>query len=144
MQYVIQQTAFYKRQATKNFIQQTAFQKRQAIKSFWTRHKNVRCLFFLFQYENRATLCYRCTDIGGSININGQLRDLHEFKKMSCYIMQNDLIQPNLTVFEAMSFAADLKLGKKKSKSQKCAAVSKDLFYYCTYWKNNSFKSRRI
>ncbi|XP_071647246.1 ATP-binding cassette sub-family G member 1 isoform X3 [Temnothorax longispinosus] len=70
---------------------------------------------------------YKCTDIGGSISINGQLRDMHEFKKMSCYIMQNDLIQPNLTVYEAMSFAADLKLGKRKSKSQKCAAIEEIL-----------------
>ncbi|KAG5307701.1 ABCG1 protein, partial [Acromyrmex insinuator] len=70
---------------------------------------------------------YRCRNIGGSININGQLRDMQEFQKMSCYIMQNDLMQPNLTVFEAMSFAADLKLGRKKSKSQKCAAIDEIL-----------------
>ncbi|KYQ50171.1 ATP-binding cassette sub-family G member 4, partial [Trachymyrmex zeteki] len=70
---------------------------------------------------------YRCRGIGGSININGQLRDIREFKKMSCYIMQNDLMQPNLTVFEAMSFAADLKLGRRKSKSQKCAAIDEIL-----------------
>lgn len=70
---------------------------------------------------------YRCTDVGGSISINGQLRDMHEFKKMSCYIMQDDLIQPNLTVFEAMSFAADLKLGRRKSKSQKHIAIDEIL-----------------
>ncbi|XP_018356652.1 PREDICTED: ATP-binding cassette sub-family G member 1-like [Trachymyrmex septentrionalis] len=70
---------------------------------------------------------YRCRDIGGSININGQLRDMREFKKMSCYIMQNDLVQPNLTVFEAMSFAADLKIGRRKSKSQKCAIIDEIL-----------------
>ncbi|XP_012062877.1 PREDICTED: ATP-binding cassette sub-family G member 1-like [Atta cephalotes] len=70
---------------------------------------------------------YKYRDIGGSININGQLRNMREFKKISCYIMQNDLIQPNLTVFEAMSFAADLKLGRRKSKSQKCAIIDEIL-----------------
>ncbi|XP_011878671.1 PREDICTED: ATP-binding cassette sub-family G member 4-like [Vollenhovia emeryi] len=68
-----------------------------------------------------------CTDIGGSISINGELRELHEFTKMSCYIMQNDIVQPNLTVFEAMSFAADFKLGKGKSKSQKRAVIDEIL-----------------
>ncbi|XP_018366982.1 PREDICTED: ATP-binding cassette sub-family G member 1-like [Trachymyrmex cornetzi] len=70
---------------------------------------------------------YRCRGISGSININGQLRDMREFKKMSCYIMQNDLVQPNLTVFEAMSFAADLKLGRRQTKSQKCAVIDEIL-----------------
>lgn len=70
---------------------------------------------------------YRCTETAGSISINGQLRDMREFKKISCYIMQNDITQPNLTVYEAMSFAADLKLGRRKSRSQKRAAVSRDL-----------------
>jgi len=89
-----------------------------------------KCNFFLFLfyvYKEIKLLRYRYRDIGGSININGQLRNMREFKKISCYIMQNDLIQPNLTVFEAMSFAADLKLGRRKSKSQKCAIVSKHL-----------------
>lgn len=38
--------------------------------------------------------------------------------------MQNDLIQPKLTVFEAMTFATELKLGKNKSLSEKQNAVS--------------------
>ncbi|CAK9830397.1 ATP-binding cassette subfamily G member 4 [Anthophora retusa] len=49
--------------------------------------------------------------ITGQITINGQPRDMEYFKKMSCYIMQQDLLQPWLTVFEAMHFAVDLKLG---------------------------------
>ncbi|KAL0102027.1 hypothetical protein PUN28_018521 [Cardiocondyla obscurior] len=52
---------------------------------------------------------------------------MNEFKKISCYIMQNDITQPNLTVFEAMSFAADLKLGKRKSKSEKYATIDEIL-----------------
>ena len=38
--------------------------------------------------------------------------------------MQEDLLQPRLSVLEAMSFAADLKLGKRLNKSEKLAAVS--------------------
>ncbi|XP_032666036.1 ATP-binding cassette sub-family G member 1 isoform X2 [Odontomachus brunneus] len=70
---------------------------------------------------------YKYTDINGSININGQLRDIQEFKKMSCYIMQENLVQPNLTVSEAMMFAADLKLGKRKSRFEKIAVIDEIL-----------------
>ncbi|XP_070149809.1 ATP-binding cassette sub-family G member 1 isoform X1 [Polyergus mexicanus] len=70
---------------------------------------------------------YKYTDIIGSININGQPRNMQEFKKMSCYIMQEDLVQPKLTVIEAMSFAADLKLGRNKSQSEKRIAINEIL-----------------
>lgn len=43
-------------------------------------------------------------------------------KKISCYIMQEDLLQPRLTVLEAMQFAVDLKLGDV-SKEAKLVAV---------------------
>jgi ABC-type multidrug transport system ATPase subunit len=66
-------------------------------------------------------------EIGGSISINGQLRDMDKFKKMSCFIMQESITQPNLTVLEAMYFAADLKLGRSKSTPEKRAAVSRNL-----------------
>ncbi|XP_029159286.1 ATP-binding cassette sub-family G member 1-like [Nylanderia fulva] len=67
---------------------------------------------------------YKYTNIGGAININQKPRNMQEFKKMSCYIMQNDLFQPKLTVMEAMSFAADLKIGRQKSQSEKRIAIS--------------------
>ncbi|KAK2579538.1 hypothetical protein KPH14_010840 [Odynerus spinipes] len=66
---------------------------------------------------------YKCHGTTGLININGQSRDVNDFKKMSCYIMQDDLVQPKLTVFEAMSFAIDLKLGKKLSNEVKLTAI---------------------
>ncbi|XP_025987882.2 ATP-binding cassette sub-family G member 1-like [Solenopsis invicta] len=66
---------------------------------------------------------YRCTEMGGLVRINGQLLDKNNFKKMSCYIMQECLTQPDLTVLEAMYFAAELKLGRRKSTLEKRAAI---------------------
>ncbi|XP_014486577.1 PREDICTED: ATP-binding cassette sub-family G member 1-like, partial [Dinoponera quadriceps] len=67
---------------------------------------------------------YKCTNVSGSISINRQPRDVREFRKMSCYIMQENFVQPKLTVLEALTFAADLKLGKRKSRFEKSAVVS--------------------
>ncbi|CAB0036164.1 unnamed protein product, partial [Trichogramma brassicae] len=64
-----------------------------------------------------------CEGAAGIININGHPRDLKDFRRTSCYIMQEDLVQPKLTVREAMYFAADLKLGSKVSKSDRKAVV---------------------
>ena len=110
-----------------HYVKLTLYKNSKKWKTFDTLQKCNFFLFLFYVYKEIKLLRYRYRDIGGSININGQLRNMREFKKISCYIMQNDLIQPNLTVFEAMSFAADLKLGRRKSKSQKCAIVSKHL-----------------
>ncbi|KAL0831096.1 hypothetical protein ABMA28_001969 [Loxostege sticticalis] len=53
---------------------------------------------------------YRITGVGGAVFINGRGRIMKNFKKMSCYIQQDDRLQGLLTVGENMALAADLKL----------------------------------
>lgn len=49
---------------------------------------------------------------------------MRQFRKLSRYIMQEDLLQPLITVQEAMVIAADLKLGTNLSKRKKAVIVS--------------------
>ncbi|XP_073979305.1 ATP-binding cassette sub-family G member 1-like isoform X3 [Rhodnius prolixus] len=54
---------------------------------------------------------YVTAGVGGCIKVNGEPRKLSVFNKLSSYIMQEDLLQPFLTVRECLNAAAQLKLG---------------------------------
>ncbi|GFG33281.1 hypothetical protein Cfor_08571, partial [Coptotermes formosanus] len=64
-----------------------------------------------------------CVEATGSIFVNGHPRNTVQFHKMSRYIMQEDMLQPHLSVYEAMVIAADLKLGSELTTEQKTTVV---------------------
>ncbi|XP_063361434.1 ATP-binding cassette sub-family G member 1-like [Cydia amplana] len=66
---------------------------------------------------------YRVIGASGQICTNGESRNLRQFRKLSRYIMQEDLLQPLITVQEAMAIAADLKLGSEVSRKKKRVIV---------------------
>nr|XP_022899836.1 ATP-binding cassette sub-family G member 1-like [Onthophagus taurus] len=53
---------------------------------------------------------YTTTGVTGTLSVNSKKRNEDLFRKQSCYIMQDDNLQPLLTVNEAMHIAAHLKL----------------------------------
>lgn len=62
---------------------------------------------------------FRSTGAEGSITMNDHERNLSAFRKLSCYIMQDNQLHANLTVAEAMKVASNLKLGSDVSNGEK-------------------------
>lgn len=67
---------------------------------------------------------YRITGIEGVVYTNGRGRNMSLFHKVSCYITQDDRLQPLLTVEENMQSAANLKLSVDTEQFEKDGIVS--------------------
>ena len=48
----------------------------------------------------------KTAELSGNITINGQQRDEAQFRKISAYVLQDDLMYPHLTVYETLYLAA--------------------------------------
>ncbi|XP_039285419.1 ATP-binding cassette sub-family G member 4 [Nilaparvata lugens] len=70
---------------------------------------------------------YRISGVAGSVYVNDRFRDLDEFRRLSCYIQQDDRLQPLLTVDENMWAAADLKLPSSVPTKEKTAIIDEIL-----------------
>ena len=75
-------------------------------------------LFFAFYFLSRIT------GVSGTVSVDDLERDLEDFRRMSCYITQDDRLQPLLTVRENMTLASELKLGTDVPFKEKKAIVS--------------------
>ena len=53
----------------------------------------------------------KTAELTGCITINGQQRDEAKFRKMSAYVLQDDLMYPHLTVYETLYLAAQFFIG---------------------------------
>nr|CAD7258947.1 unnamed protein product [Timema shepardi] len=71
--------------------------------------------------------CFRISGVTGVVGVDGVERDLDEFRRLSCYITQDDRLEPLLTVQENMRVAADLKLGVHVTTQEKLAIIEEIL-----------------
>lgn len=86
--------------------------------------------------------CVNCrtSGVSGKLLVNGEARDESTFRKQSCYIMQNDNLQPLLTVYEAMTVAANLKLSPKNTHKEKQSKV-KEILESINLWQNRKVRT---
>ncbi|XP_059222107.1 ATP-binding cassette sub-family G member 4 [Stomoxys calcitrans] len=85
---------------------------------------------------------FKTTGVDGSILLNGRRRDLTAFRRMSCYITQDDRLQPLLTVNENMHIAADLKLGPNVSFEEKESRIEDILLMLGLYDHDQTMTNR--
>ncbi|XKL67552.1 hypothetical protein PGB90_003043 [Kerria lacca] len=70
---------------------------------------------------------FRLRNVSGCIYVNGKEKNIKQLTKKSSYIMQDDVLQPLITVLEAMMFAANIKLQQNLSDNYKRCRVTKIL-----------------
>ncbi|GLV37364.1 uncharacterized protein CBL_10669 [Carabus blaptoides fortunei] len=85
---------------------------------------------------------YRRTGVEGVVYTNGRSRKIEQFRRQSCYITQDDRLQPLLTVMENMRYAADLKLSVDMDKCDKEEVIEVILTHLGLYECQNTSAAR--
>uniref|UniRef100_T1GS24 ABC transporter domain-containing protein n=1 Tax=Megaselia scalaris TaxID=36166 RepID=T1GS24_MEGSC len=85
---------------------------------------------------------FKTTGVDGSILLNGRRRDLPTFRRMSCYITQDDRLNPLLTVEENMHIAAKLKLGPNVPYEEKASRIEDILILLGLYSHSDTLAKR--
>ncbi|XP_061392279.1 ATP-binding cassette sub-family G member 1-like [Musca vetustissima] len=86
---------------------------------------------------------YKTTGVEGSISLNKRPLDLSEFRRMSCYITQDNCLQALLTVNENMRIAADLKLGSNVSTDMKKTRI-KDILMLLGLYEHGQTRTKSL
>ncbi|XP_019870033.1 ATP-binding cassette sub-family G member 1 [Aethina tumida] len=86
---------------------------------------------------------YITKGVVGKLLVNDELRDESSFRKQSCYIMQDDSLQPLLTVNEAMSVAANLKMSSSYNHKEK-QQRAKEILESIGLWEQRGVKTQAL
>ncbi|KAL4713602.1 hypothetical protein ACJJTC_016685 [Scirpophaga incertulas] len=86
---------------------------------------------------------YMTNGVNGVITVNGHSRDMRVFKKLSSYIMQDDMLQPRLSVLELMRIAANLKLGAELGRAEK-ELIIEEILQTLGLWNHKDTRSEHL
>jgi ABC-type multidrug transport system ATPase subunit len=68
---------------------------------------------------------YRVQNVDGDVLLNRRRRDMDAFRKLACYIMQEDRLIDELTAYESLVYSAHLKLARNAvSESERIALIN--------------------
>ncbi|KAJ8922887.1 hypothetical protein NQ315_007922 [Exocentrus adspersus] len=86
---------------------------------------------------------YTNAGVTGQRFINDEVRNENAFRKQSCYIMQDDNLQPLLTVQESMTIAANLKMSYMYSQKEKHNRI-KEILECMSLWEHRKSRTSHL